>query len=287
MKTFSVVLAGFFIIWAYFSCVVNTPSSSPTTRSDSADVSTVVDKDAKDGLNLELLLPLVKEAENAEDLEKKINAEKGINNLDLNNDGKVDFIKVTEFGSKDAYGFSLTTFPEEGQEQEVATITIKKEGEEAQVQVAGNQQIYGQNHYYHSRFGVGEMLLMAYLLRPHPFYAPSFGWGYYPSYYRPWGVRPYSSYSSFSSTYRASHPRTTITRSYTPINTGLKSPNAGKTATSGIRRSLSNPTTAQKSFQTREASKAVKSGGFGRSSNTTRSGNVRSSSSRGFGGRGK
>jgi hypothetical protein len=297
MKTFSVILAGVFIIWAYFSCT--TPKTKNPNAPSSGSTIAVVDESASDGLDLEALIPLVKKVKDAEELEKELNKKDGINNLDLNNDGKVDFLKVTEFGSKDAYGFSLTAFPDKGEEQEVATIEIKKEQDEAAVQVSGNQQLYGQHHYYHSRFGVTEFLLMAYLLRPNPvFYSRGWGYGHYPSYYRGYSSTPYRFYknrtrsykSSFWSKYKGGN-NYGVRKAYTPINTGLTSPNHNKTAKSGIRKSLSSPTSAQKSFRTREASKAVKSGGFGRNSTSGRSStsrsSARSSSSRSFGGRGK
>ena len=53
---------------------------------------------AADGLDLQAVGQLVKDAKDAEDLEKLINTPK-INNLDLGADGEVDYIKVQEYGS--------------------------------------------------------------------------------------------------------------------------------------------------------------------------------------------
>lgn len=299
MKTFYVILGGVFIIWAYFSCLASNSFDSPESKA-AQNYMTVVEEKAADGLDLEALLDVIAEAESGEDLEKRLNVKDGVNNLDLNNDGDVDYLKVTEFGDKDSYGFSLTTEPEKGQVQEVATIKINRGAEEAEVQVAGNPQIYGNNHYYRSSFGVTDWLLLAYLMRPHPYYVSPWYYGHYPSYYRPY--RPYTSskYRSRISTWKNDRKKRYSNSSYVggrytgarrvgqPMATTITSPNKGKVAKSGIRKTLSKPTTAQKSFRTREASKTVRSGGFGRnssSSNSSRS--VRGSSSRGFGGRGK
>lgn len=301
MKSFLIVFAGFFLIWAFFTCSVNKVKKVDTPTSAGDDVTAVVDRAASDGLDLELLLPLVREAKDGEELERKLNEKDGINNLDLNADGKVDFIKVTEFGNKEAYGFSLTTQPDEGEEQEIATIKIKREDEEkATVQVSGNEQIYGHNYHHQATFGVAGWLMLGYLLAPHPPYFSPYHWGYYPHYYTPFYPRPYNSYvnygRSYSSGFWTRGGNSTyggLTRSYTPLNTGITSPNAGKTATKGIRQSLANPTSSQKSFRAREATKAVKSGGFGRSSSSSSSSSAGSrstggrSSSRGFGGSGK
>jgi len=68
----------------------------------------------------------VKTAKDGEHLEKLINdKDTGVNNLDLDEDGKVDYIKVTEYGNDNSKGFSLTVEPSKGEEQEVATARIR------------------------------------------------------------------------------------------------------------------------------------------------------------------
>ena len=222
---------------------------------------------AADGLDLRAVGALVKKAKDGEDLERLLNDKnEGINNLDLNEDDKVDYIKVTEYGDDKVKGFSLTAEPEKGEEQEVATIEIEKsDSENANVQVQGNQQIYGNNHYYRSHFPVGSFLLWSYLLRPHPFYASPWGYGYYPSYHR-----PYSRVST--TTYRTNANRVAKNANLQRASTSnikgqVRSPNAGKASTR-IKAPLKNPTTSQKSFQARNPSKTVRSGGFGRKSAT-------------------
>ena len=90
---------------------------------------------AANGFDLKAAGELVKQASDAEDLEKLLNKSGGVNNLDLNEDNKVDYIHVTEYGNDRAKGFSLTVQPEPGETQEVATIDIEKEGEKANVEV--------------------------------------------------------------------------------------------------------------------------------------------------------
>ena len=88
---------------------------------------------AANGFDLKAVGELVKQARNGEELEKLLNKSGGVNNLDLNEDNKVDYIHVTEYGNDRAKGFSLTVQPEPGETQEVATINIGKEGERANV----------------------------------------------------------------------------------------------------------------------------------------------------------
>jgi hypothetical protein len=150
---------------------------------------------AADGLDLSALGSLLKKAKDAAELERLLNDPKtGINNLDLNEDGKVDYIKVTEFGNDKTKGFSLTVEPEKGEVQEVATIEIEKEGDKANVQVRGNEQIYGSGHIYHNSFGLTDMLLLYWLFRPHPFYASPWGFGHYPGWYHSYSPVPTSTY---------------------------------------------------------------------------------------------
>lgn len=231
---------------------------------------------AGDDLDLKAVGNLVKDAKDAEELEKLINRP-SINNLDLDENGKVDYIKVEEYGTGNNRGFSLTVEVAKGDVQEIATIDISKTDEDVDVQVQGNQNIYGQNHYYHSRFGLGDVLLMSWLLRPHPYYISPWGFGYYPSYYRSYGYRPTQEYRRTSaSTYNNSSFKKTSSNT---ISGKAQSPNQGKTANS-IKAPLKNPTASQKSFQTRNPSKRVGQGGFGR----TNSKSIRSSSSSRSGG---
>ena len=85
---------------------------------------TVTQTNAAEGLDLKALTLLVKEVKDASELEKRLNTSGGINNLDLDADGKVDYIKVTEYGTADHKGFSFTVEVTPGDVQEVATIEL-------------------------------------------------------------------------------------------------------------------------------------------------------------------
>ncbi len=216
-----------------------------------------------DGLDLATIGSLLKKAENAAELERLLNDKNtGINNLDLNEDGKVDYIKVTEYGNEQSKGFSLTVEPVAGEIQEVATIAIEKSGkDQANVEVKGNEQIYGQNHYHRSSFGVTDMLFMYWLFRPHPFYMSPYGYGRYPG--------SYNSYNTVSQkNYRQNTAGKRDLKSATnsSIKSKATSPNTGKSAAKGIKTPLKKPSSSQKSFQKRNPSKQMSKSSFGRSS---------------------
>ena len=225
---------------------------------------------ADKGLNLKAVGELIKKVKTAKELEEKLNDKAvGLNNLDLNEDGNVDYIKVTEYGENNIRGFSLTTDLAPGETQEIATIEVEKGANAANVQVSGNHNIYGHNHHYHSSFGLTELLLVSYLFSPHPFYYSPYRYGYYPSYYSPYRTSPYSSYNSRVNNYNQSSSFAKSTQSN--IKSKVESPNKSKTS-SKIKAPLKNPSTSQRSFQSRNPSKQVRSGGFGSSRPSVRSG---------------
>jgi len=291
------VLGGFFMLLVLLS-ICNKRDRQMSSRTPAAaryDVTVQTAVSASEGLNLAAVGELLKKAKDAQELERLLNsANNGVNNLDLDEDGSVDYIYVTEYGDNRVKGFSLTTQPKPGETQEIATIEIEKAGSEAQVQIQGNQQIYGQNQYYRSSFGLTDFLILSWLFRPHPLYASPWGYGRYPSYYSRPRTRASNDYNRDMR--RATRGSTFSSSSRSQISSSAKSPNAGKSASS-IKAPLKNPTSAQKQFQARNPSRQVRSGGFGRSTNratsrstTTRSTSVRRSApsrSRSFSGGGK
>jgi len=272
------VFLGIIVLWSF--------CSKPEKKSDAVydvDVQTIVP--ASDGLDLKAVGELLKKSQDGETFEKLLNSKsEKINNLDLNEDGKVDYISVTEYGNDKMKGFSLTVETAQDEVQEVASIEMEKQSDQqGQMQINGNQQIYGNNHHYHSRFGFTDFLIMSWLFSPRPFYSSPWGYGSYPGYYAP--------YSTVSRTaYRSDMNNRTRSASYRQGRSGtmrgaISSPNQGKTA-SNIKAPLKNPTASQKSFQARNPSSQVKSGGFGRKSSgsNNRATSVRRSSSKRSGG---
>ncbi|BDS08181.1 hypothetical protein NT6N_32210 [Oceaniferula spumae] len=257
-------------------------------KKDTQYVTTIV-QTAADGLNLQAVTDLATKVKTAEEFEKKLN-EKGnqINNLDLDEDSKVDYIKVTEINQDGQHGFSLTTelSAEENEEQELCVIQFEQGADkQVTVQTHGNSHIYGNNHYYHHRTSMTDVLLWSYLISAHrPYYSP---WGYnrYPSYYSSYSPRSSAAYNNH---HKAQPYAKNIQSSTKPaVQKPIKSPNFNKTA-SKIKAPLKNPTASQKSFQKRNPSKTLSSRkGFGSKSSSSRYGSSSSSRSRSSFGGGK
>jgi hypothetical protein len=236
-----------------------------------------------DNLNLQALGELVKNSTDAADIEAKLNTTGSINNLDLDGDGSVDYIKVTEYGDGNNRGFSFTVDLAGGEKQEIATIDIEKGASNANMNIQGNQQIYGGNSYYQSHYSLSDLMIMHYLFAYHrPYYSP-YHYGYYPRGYHSYRSIPVSSYSSrVSTTTRTS----TITRTKTPSSYKSNSPNANLNSKKVNTRSqaLSNPTSSQKSFsKTSPSNSRPSTSGFGNKSSSRPSSYGSSSSNRSSG----
>ncbi len=245
-------------------CFFLLPACDRNRPAESGQVNVYADKDFSKGLDLKALGELVKKTPDAEAVEKELNKPNSINNLDLDEDGKVDYIKVTEYGKDNVRGLSFTDDVKGGETQEVATVEITKNQSNADMNVVGNNTIYSDPGYqsYHSSFGLTDLIIMSYLFAPrHVFWASPWHYGYYPAYYHPFGIVPYHAYSSRVTTIT----RTTTFRSAPSSTVGkVRSPNAGKNS-STVQRTLSN-SRSQKSFQARRSDKSVGSGGFGNKS---------------------
>jgi hypothetical protein len=234
-----------------------------------------------ENLNLQALGELVKSSSSAQDIETKLNAPNSINNLDLDGDGQVDYIKVTEYSNGNTRGFSFTVDLQDGS-QEIASVEVEPNGNNATMSIAGNESIYGSGHYYTSHYTMADFMLWHYLMTPHVVYISPYRFGYYPSYYHPYASVPRSSYNSRVST---TTKTTTITK--TTTKRASSSPNKNMTSSKATTRakSLANPTTSQRSFQKNTGSSKPNTSGFksGSSSSKPSSGGFKSSPSRSSG----
>lgn len=195
------------------------------------------------------LSAIVQKSTDPKVLEQKVNdPSTNINNLDLDSDGKVDYLTVTETGENELQVNDAAVNPPVLVAK--LNITPDNSNQTASLQIQGSPAYCGPNYnYYQPHISFGEMLFLAYLLRPHPYYMPMYGYGHYPSYYT-------SSRTVVSKTYRP----TTSQYSRGGANSYNRSGGSGRS-------SLSNPSTSQRSFGTR-SNRPVGSGGFGNRSSS-------------------
>ena len=101
------------------------------------------------GLDLYAVAELFKNSETLEKFEHSLNdPQTGINNLDVDQNGEVDFIRVTEKIADTTHLIILQTAVNESDYQDVATIAIDREsGERYNLHIQGDTRLYGANYY--------------------------------------------------------------------------------------------------------------------------------------------
>ncbi len=191
-----------------------------------ASVTTVMAKDYPkeylglpgDNLNLYAVMNLFQESETLEAFERSLNDENSrINNLDLNNDGYVDYVTVTDYANGEDHTIVLRSALDRNESQDVAVFTVEKlRNGEVRIQLIGDEALYGKNYIvepiyaetpnpgYKGRtvytdnvtvvtttyYEVAAWPVIRFIYNP--FYITwrsSWYWGYYPVYWNPW--RPY------------------------------------------------------------------------------------------------
>lgn len=189
----------------------------------------------------------------------------------------MDYLFVREYGDPQSkIGYSLTAEPVKGEIQEVADVTIEKNGDTAEIQVIGNEQIYGPQAVYNDATAVerdlsqkdvessGVRMHSSYFF-PHALWVSPFFFGYFPSFFRPYPVVNRSVYQNRVNRVNPS----SVSRGRNPYQSrsskSISNPNRGKVASKGIARSLKNPTATQRQFQVNR-SRNLRSGGFGQTS---------------------
>jgi hypothetical protein len=105
--------------------------------------------EAAAGLDLYAVAELFKNSETVEKFEQSLNdPQTGINNLDLDQNGEVDFIRVTEKNADDTHLIILQAPIGENEFQDVATIAVEREsGEKYNLHIQGDTVLYGPSYY--------------------------------------------------------------------------------------------------------------------------------------------
>lgn len=166
-----------------------------------------------DNLDLYAVLNLFQTSSSVEGFEKSLNDKSNaVNNLDLNGDGKVDYIRVVDLRDGDAHAITLRVPVSEEESQDVAVIQIEKTGEkQASLQIIGDETIYGSDVIvepkdgnekaeliYASSDGVNVWLWpsVGYVYSPsYVVYESPYRYDYYPVYWTPWEPVVYEVYS--------------------------------------------------------------------------------------------
>jgi hypothetical protein len=98
-----------------------------------------------DHFSLAAALDVFKNSKDVASFEKAINdPDQKVNNLDLDGNGEVDYIRVVDHVDKNAHALVLQAPVSKGESQDVAAIELERTGEKsAVVQIRGNEDLYG------------------------------------------------------------------------------------------------------------------------------------------------
>src|SRR4030095_15007382 len=123
-----------------FLAVVMSLSGPPAFSQAKEDTTAVLGLPG-DNLDLYAVLDLFQKSKTIEAFEKSLNDEKTkINNLDLNLDKKVDFIKVVTKKEDSSYTFVLQVDVTKTETQDVAIILLNKDKGKVSLQVVGDEE---------------------------------------------------------------------------------------------------------------------------------------------------
>ncbi len=172
----------FILLLVVLSFAVIGASGQPSSNGDGSG------SGEEKGLDLFSVAELFREAESLEKFEQALNdSEKGINNLDLNENGEVDYIRVTETISGDTRLIVLQSALGVDDYQDVAAIAVERESDDRyNLHLQGDETLYGANYYVapaNNDFRAWN--IVRWLFRPnYRAYVSPFGYGNYPRWWR-------------------------------------------------------------------------------------------------------
>lgn len=173
-----------------------------------------------DNFSLEGALELFKKSSSPEEFERMLNdPESRVNNLDLNGDGYIDYIRVVDYNEGNVHAFVMQAAISDRESQDVAVITLEKMGDgKAILQITGDEDIYGVETIIEptkevrtyggstsSRVVVNVWAwpMVSYVYGPYySAWISPWGWGYRPVWWSPWRPIVYYDYYSYWNPYR-------------------------------------------------------------------------------------
>lgn len=153
--------------------------------------------EAGENLDLYAVMELFEKAESVEEFENAINnPDNEVNNLDLNEDGKVDYIRVVEQAEENTHIFILQAIVGEDTYTDVATINVEKKSEDDWVlQAVGAEEIYGEDYIVEPEQTTVVVVQTYPVVRVvfvpgYRVWLSPWRWRHYPALWKPWKPHP-------------------------------------------------------------------------------------------------
>jgi len=217
------------LLWAAFRMIVLSAMMLWTGNQASAQAEEEKLDLPGDNLNLYAVLKLFQESETLEGFERKLNEEDSeINNLDLNGDDQIDYIRVEDNVDGNLHTITLKVAVSETEDQDIAAFYVeKKDDGEIWIQLVGDEDLYGKDYIiepnsqsgtvtetpnpgYTGNRGVQEATVqqnvtyvsnwpvVQFIFVPrYVIWRSPWRWHYYPSYWRPWRPRYWHYYYGY------------------------------------------------------------------------------------------
>jgi len=155
--------------------------------------------DISNNLDLKAVASVFGDARNLEDFERRLNDyDNPISNLDFNNDGEIDYLRVIEVTEQNAHVVVVQAVVGKDVYQDVATIVVDKYSNgRPYVQVIGNSYLYGANYIVEPIYDFTPVIYSSFWRNGYSRWYSPYTWGYYPNYYhvrRPYTIDVYRSH---------------------------------------------------------------------------------------------
>jgi len=178
-----------------------------------------------DNFSLEGALEMFKKAGSPQEFERLINTENnGVNNLDLNGDGDIDYIRVIDKRDGDNHAFVLQDAVSETESQDIAVVEVERKGnQDVVLQIVGDEDIYGEQLIVEPQstqasqpapapaaavtppvvVNVWGWPAVQYIYGPsYAVWASPWGWGGWPGWWHPWRPWGWHRFYTYCSPYR-------------------------------------------------------------------------------------
>jgi hypothetical protein len=173
-----------------------------------------------DNFSLEGALELFKKSASPQEFEQLLNSPNSkVNNLDLNGDGEIDYIRVIDRNEGNVHAFIMQALVSNNESQDIAVIELEKRADgSAVLQIVGDADIYGietiieptQEVRVNAGASTARTVVnvwawpsVQYVYSPYySVWVSPWGWRTYPVWYRPWRPIAWAVYDPFWAPYR-------------------------------------------------------------------------------------
>lgn len=142
--------------------------------------------DLSDYLDLQAVASAFSYSDDLDDFERRLNNSRNpVSNLDLNNDGYIDYLRLVKFTDRNYHVILIQAVLGRDYFQDVATILIGRDTYNRNfVQFIGDPYLYGNDYIIEPLFGWEPKIVGWLWYRNMPRYVSPYFWGYYPTYYK-------------------------------------------------------------------------------------------------------